>query len=113
MDRRKVKSDFGGVSDDLLHVRKKISRQIKRENRAIKEMETQVKRRKIGVRRLLKQKAVIERTIINVSGIRNSLAFITNEKVPRPTWSSTTEESDGESSNEESEKSVSYAVTHP
>ena len=111
-----MKSDFGGVSDDLLHVRKKISRQIKRENRAIKEMETQVKRRKIGVRRLTKQKAVIERTIINVSGIRNSAcvrAFITNEKVPTPTWSSTTGESDGESSNEESEKSVSYAVTHP
>ena len=107
MDRRKVKSDFGGVSGELLHVRKELSGQIKRETRAVKQAEKQVKRRKAAVLRLAKQKAAIERTIINVTEIRNNLAFITNEKVPKPSWSSSSEESNDESSSDECEELVS------
>ena len=110
MDRRKVKSDFGGVSSELLHVRKELSGQIKRETRAIKETEKQMKRRKACVLRLAKQKAAIERTILNVSDIRNNLAFITNEKVPTPTWSSSSEESNDESSSGDCEELVSILM---
>ena len=101
MDRGKVKSDFGGASNDLLHVRKELSWQIKRERREIKSMMKQVKRRKAGVLRLAKQKKAIEGTIVNISEIRNNLVFITNEKVPTPTWSSSSEESDLNSSSDE------------
>ena len=101
MDRGKVTSDFGGVSSDLLHIRKELSLQIKRETESIKEMENHVKRRKAAVLRLTKQKQAIERTIINVSDIRRNLVYITNEKVLDPTWSSTSDLSALESNGEE------------
>ena len=102
MDRRKTSSDFGAVSNNMIRVRKELSRQIRRENRLIKELEMQVKKRKQNLMRIEKQKRTVDRTIFSVFGIRNDLAFITNERVSEPTWSS----SATESSNDELESEV-------
>ena len=104
MDRRKTSSDFGAVSNNMIRVRKELSRQIKRENRLIKALEMQVRKRKRNLEQIENQKRTVDRTIFGVFGIRNDLVFITNETVSEPTWSS----SETESSNEELESEVRW-----
>ena len=98
MDRGKVREDFSGLANDLIGVRRELSRQIKREVQAISVLENQLKATRKSMIRLQKRKKIVNRSIVNLTEIRNSLTFVTLEKVKTPPLSSSTDEDSDASS---------------
>ena len=106
MDREKVKRDFEGISTNLISVRKQLAKQMSCERKSIKSLKTELKRRNFALRRLLRQKRVVETNMRNLSTVRNNLAFVTDDRVSMPTWTSSDEGSVAISSSDEFTDSV-------
>ena len=96
MDRKKVRDDFRGLANDLISIRRDLSRQIKQESKTVRGLEIHVKALRKSVIRLQKRKKTVEQSIRSLSEIRNTLSFVTFENVEMPTLSSS---SDSESDN--------------
>ena len=103
MDHEKVNKCFGGISTNMLNVRKQLSKQIRGEKRSIKVLRTELKRRKHSLQRLSKQKTVVEENLRDLSDVRNDLACVTNDPVSPPTWTPSENESVGTSSSDDSD----------
>ena len=113
MDRGKVREDFSDLAKDLIGVRRELSRQIKREVKAISALELQLKAARKSRIRLQKRKKIVNKSILNLAEIRNSLTFVTFEKVKTPSLStSTDEDSEASSTPAQAQNQVTMSVVH-
>ena len=101
-----MRENFSSLANDLISIRRELSRQIKQEVKAVKALETQLKDSRKSLIRLKKRKKIVNRSIVNLSEIRNDLTFVTFEKVQTPSLSSSDEDSDASSTPEKDKNQV-------